>query len=203
MASARSTIMLCLIQCGESAWEAEHRLHGATDLPLSESGRTAVNEDARKLRCDRVAVVHHSPDEAATDTAHIIARKLGARAKAVAELAEPNLGLLEGLTEEQFEERFPTRHHQWLDDPGSFQAPDGEHLLEVSNRIRNAVAHILKRSRSPESVIVLHPLSLGMMRCWLADRPLGDLREMLKGRSRTERYSMTRDMLKDLEAAAS
>jgi broad specificity phosphatase PhoE len=194
--------MLCLIQCGESAWEAENRLHGATDLPLSEAGRTAVSEDARRLRCDHVALVHHPPDEAATDTAHILARQLGVRTRAVAELTEPNLGLLEGLTEDQFEERFPTRHHQWLDDPASFQAPDGDSLAEIANRIRGAVAHILKRSRSPESIVVLHPLSLGMMRCWLADRPLSDLREMLAGRTRIERYALTREMLQDLETTA-
>src|SRR5262245_7523890 len=81
MAAARNTIMLCLIQSGESAWEAENRVHGVTDLPLSETGRTALVEDAQHLRCDHVAIVHHPPDEAASDTAHIMARRLNVRTK--------------------------------------------------------------------------------------------------------------------------
>jgi probable phosphoglycerate mutase len=200
--ASRRTIMLCLIQCGETAWEAERRMHGHTDLPLSEAGRAALLEDVRRLRCDRVAVVHHPPDEAATDTAHIVARRLGARTRAVSELAEPNLGLLEGLTEDQFGERFPTRHRQWIEDPGSFHAPEGDSLLQAARRIQAAVARILKRSRSRETAIVLHRLALGNMRCWLAARPLSDLHIMLAGRPRVERYALMPTTIDDLEHEA-
>lgn len=200
--AGKDAIVLCVVECGETAWEAEHRMHGLTDLPLSEAGRLSMTEDIARLRCGHAAMVHHPPDEAATNTAHLVARHLKARSKAVDELVEPNLGLLEGVTAEQFEERFPTRHRQWEDDPASFHPPEGENFSEASVRIFAAVHRILKRSRSEETVIVLHKLALGMLRCWLADRPMTDLRSMLESRPRVERYVLTAEMVKELGAAA-
>jgi broad specificity phosphatase PhoE len=200
--AGKDAIMLCLVECGETAWQTENRMHGRTDLPLSEAGRLSVTEDIDRMRTGHVAAVHHPPDEAATSTAHFIARHLHARSKAVEELAEPDLGLLEGLTQDQFEDRFPTRHRQWEDDPASFHPPEGELLNDAAQRIFEAVHRILKRSRSEETVIVLHRLALGMLRCWLANRPMTDLRTMLDGRPRVERYMLTAEMLDELGAAA-
>src|SRR5262249_49785638 len=154
------TIMLCLIQCGETVWEGEERMHGSTDLPLSEAGRAAVAADVQRMKTDRVAMVHHPNDEAATDTAQLAARKLGAKSKPVAELADPNLGLWEALQRSEFAERYPSRYRQWLEEPMVLTPPEGENLSEAAARILGALAHLLRRSRSEEVAVVLHPLAL-------------------------------------------
>ncbi|MHC4306393.1 MAG: phosphoglycerate mutase family protein, partial [Planctomycetota bacterium] len=41
--------MLTLIRCGESTWDAEGRLHGRSDLPLSIAGRASVTSDVTAL----------------------------------------------------------------------------------------------------------------------------------------------------------
>ena len=194
--------MLCLIQCGETAWESEERIHGSTDIPLSEAGRLAVTADVQRMKTDRVAMVHHPNDEAATDTAQAVARKLGAKTKGVAELADPNMGLLEGLHREEFAERYPSRFRQWVDEPMMLTPPEGENLAEASSRILGTIAHLLKRSRSEEVAIVLHPLALGMARCWFGARRSNDLWLMLKNRPRIERYAMTAKLVSDMEQAA-
>ncbi len=79
MGSKQKSIVLSLIQCGETAWDADGRLHGRTDLPLSTAGRAAVTEDAACLVGAVIATVHHSPDEAATETAQIVAKAVGAK----------------------------------------------------------------------------------------------------------------------------
>ena len=202
MPSKPRTITLCLIRCGETAWENDARLHGTTDLPLSESSRAQLAGAVKHLRSGHVAMVHHPPDEAATETAHLVARKLHARAKAEAELADPNLGLLEGMRVQEFAERQPSRHRQWEDDPMTLEPPEGEPFAVAATRIFHAVTRVLKRSRSPEIAMVLHPLALGMLRCWLGDRRSTDLWLMLKDRPRIERYAMTIDMVDELEGAA-
>ena len=201
MAAKRSHIVLCLIQCGQTTWDVEHRVHGSTDLPLSETGRQTLMDELGRFHIPKAGVIHHPNDEAATDTAHLAAERWGAKTKVVDELADPNLGLLEGLSAQDFEDRFPSRHRQWEDDPITLAPPEGEQLAFAARRIFKAVAKVIKRSRGDEVAVVLHDLGAGMLRCWLADRPLGDLWKMLGGRPHIERYVLPLEMASELETA--
>ncbi len=192
----RTSITLCLIRCGETTWDAAGRIHGSTDLPLSDAGRTAIAAQLHRLAPVKAAIVHHANDEAATETAKMCAAALGSSVKPreVAELADPNLGLLEGLTEEEFAERFRSRHKQWRDDPMTLSAPEGEDMASAAERIFHAVAKIIQRARGEEVAIVLHDLGWAMLRCWLADRPLTDVRDMEDGGLMVERYALPLEM---------
>jgi len=201
MAAKRTHITLCLIQCGQTTWDVEHRVHGSTDLPLSETGRQALLDELGRPHVANATVIHHPNDEAATDTAHLAAERWGAKTKVVDELADPNLGLLEGLSAKDFEDRFPSRHRQWEEDPMSLTPPEGEQLAVAAQRIFQAVAKVVKRSRGAEVAVVLHDLGAGMLRCWLADRPLGDLWQMVNDRPHFERYVIPMSMLTELENA--
>lgn len=198
----RKSIMLCLIQCGQTIWEADARIHGATDLPLSDAGRSAIQTDLPLLAGAHPATIHSPPDEAAVETARLCAARIRAKTSAVDELSDPHLGLLEGLTTQEFEERFTSRFKQWEDDPVTVSPPEGEEVIQAADRLFKAVAKILKRSRSEEVGIVVHEIGLGLLRCWLAGRPLNDLRAMLINRPRVERYAISRELIDSLEQAA-
>jgi broad specificity phosphatase PhoE len=200
----RSSITLCLIRCGETTWDAAGRIHGGTDLPLSDAGRAAVASQLPRLANVKAASVHHPSDEAATETARMCAEAIGAGAKprSVDELADPDLGLLEGLTEEEFAERFRSRHKQWKDDPMTLSPPEGEEMMTAADRIFRAVAKIVRRSRGEEIAIVLHPLAWGMLRCWLAERSLTMMRSMMDDEVAFERYALPMEMVDGLEKAA-
>jgi len=201
MARRQSTI-LTVIRAGETTWDAEGRLHGRSDLPLSIDGRTAVTEDVRTLAGRRIPTVCHPADDAATETAAIVAAQVGARARTVAELADADLGVLEGMSDQAFADRFPKRFKQWQEDPLSLSAPDGEDLADARARLFAAVARLLRRSRGGELAIVLHAIGLGLLRCWLAERPPTDLWAMVRGRPRIERYVMAPPMAEWLADAA-
>lgn len=198
----RSFITLCLIRCGETTWDAQGRVHGSTDLPLSDGGRNAVELDAARMHKGSASIVHHAPDEGATVTATICAQAMGAKPRAMAELADPNLGLLEGLTQQEFAERFRSRHKQWMDDPIGLMPPEGEDMPAAADRIFRAVARIIRRSRGEEVAIVLHDLGLAMLRSWIADRPLGTMREMFTPGPAIERVIVPLAMIDELEDAA-
>jgi probable phosphoglycerate mutase len=176
----RTSITLTVIRCGETAWDALGRVHGATDLPLSDAGRSALLAEVKSVGGVKAATIHHPPDEAARDTARLFATA-GAKLKEVPELNDPNLGLLEGLTEEAFSDRFRSRHKQWSEDPIMLSPPEGEDVAVAADRMFKAVARILRRSRSDDVVVVLHTLCRAMLRCWLADRPFVAMRDMEGG----------------------
>ena len=202
VAVKRSSIMLCLIECGQTIWQTDGRVQGASDLPLSQEGRSGVLDQLSPLDASSAAVIHHPEDEAATETARLCAARISAKTKAVAELADPNLGLLEGVTIQEFAERFPSRYKQWEDDPLSLAPPEGEMIIDAADRIFKATARTLKRSRSGEIGIVLHTIGLGLMRSWLANQPLQAFRSMLTDRPRIERYSVSISLLRGLENAS-
>jgi len=200
----RNCILLCLISCGETTWDQDRRLHGSTDLPLSESGRTAVAAAAARVTSTNLGAIHHPPDEAATETARILAEAHRVKTKAVSDLADPDLGLLEGLTEQVFADRYPKRYKQWHDEPFSLSPPEGEDVADARARVLGAVAKLLRRSKGEEVAVALHSLGLGFLRCWLADRPSRDLWTFLQDRPRVERYALTGPMVQwmDDEATA-
>lgn len=203
VALKRTTIMLCLIQSGETTWQTDGRVRGATDLPLSDAGRSLVTRELRGMQACDAPVIHHPPDEAAAETARLAAEHIGAKTKPVADLADPNLGLLEGLTLQEFRDRFPSRFKQWEDDPMSLAPPEGELMLDAAGRLFRAIAKTLRRSRGGEVALVLHSMGLGMLRAWLADRPLNDFRAMLENRPGVERYALSISMVDGLEKATS
>lgn len=202
MAAKRKPILLTLIRCGETTWDSEGRLHGHSDLPLSIDGRASVTADGAALSSRRITLVCHPPDDAATETAQIVAGTVGGKAKVVADLADPDLGVLEGMSTQEFADRFPKRHKQWQEDPLSLTAPEGEALVEARARVFGAIGRLARRSRTDEIAVVLHPVALGLLRCWMADRPAADLWSMVRTRPRIERYLLAADLVYALEEAA-
>lgn len=198
----RNDILLTLIGCGQTAWEADDRVHGATDLPLSSTGRASISAIASAIKPKSLGAIYHSSDESSTDTAHIIAEAADSKTKLIEELCEPDLGLIDGLTEKDFADRFPRRHKQWLEDPLSLSPPEGEPLVDARARILEACSKILKRSKSDHPVIVLRPLALGFMRCWLCDRSVTSLWDIVKARPQIERYALNSEIVSWLEEAA-
>jgi broad specificity phosphatase PhoE len=202
VATKRNSITLTLIRCGETTWDVEGRLHGRSDLPLSIDGRTAVTADLPSLKGGRIASIFHPSDDAAIETAQIIAGASRGKAKSVADLADPDLGVLEGLTTQDFADRFSKRHKQWQDDPLSLTPPEGEPLVDARARLFGAISRLARRSRTDEIGIVLHPVALGLIRCWLAQRPAADLWSMVRTRPRIERYLLATELVGELEETA-
>lgn len=189
-----------LAQSGETVWANEGRIRGITDLPLSDSGRAMTIEDSRRFeRAHDVSVVLHPPDEAATETGKIFSNVMETKAKAVEGLVDPDLGLLEGMTQQVFAERYPKRYKSWREDPLTLSPPDGEDVILARERLFNEIARVIKKSRGSEVVLILHDLGLGMLRCWLTGQPSTELWTLVRERPRIERYTLTSSMLQQLQ----
>jgi broad specificity phosphatase PhoE len=191
--------VMCLIQCGETAWDHDERLHGQTDLPLTNSGRATLVTIAKRTPAGAVGTVFHPPDEAATDTADIYASAWKAKRRVIEELADPDLGLLEGLTRQALGERYPKRARAWAEDPLSLTPPEGEPVIEARMRIFNAMARAIRRPKAIESAFVLHGIALGLLRCFMANQPSGRLWTLNTERPPVERYLVTEALIERLQ----
>ncbi|MCZ6834567.1 MAG: histidine phosphatase family protein [Planctomycetota bacterium] len=202
MAASNTIHTFWLMQCGETTWAREGRLRGHTDLPMSNSGRSAVNADIVRLSGSSITTIHHPGDEAASEAALLVSEATGAKAKKVDDLADPDLGLLEGLTEQMFSDRYSKRFKAWREDLMALNPPDGENLSDARERLFTAMAKILKKSKNNEILFLLHPLAMGMCLCWLTNRPPDEFWTVMSEHSRLERYAMTADQLVQMVEAA-
>ena len=80
--------------------------------------------------------------------------------------------------------------------------PEGEAFGDAQARIFRACAKILRRSRGDRTAIVLRPIALGFVRCWLADRPASDVWVSLSDRPQIEQYLVAQELIESLEQAA-
>jgi broad specificity phosphatase PhoE len=206
--------ILTLVACAQTTWERDGRVLGSADIPLSEDGHMEARAEAELFASELSALlgsdspqftIHHPPDEGAAETAQALANAVNGKTRAVDDLKDPHLGLLEGITAQMFADRYPKRYKQYNDDPLSLAPPEGEELAEAQARLFRAVARIMTKgraARSADTVVVLHQLNLGMLRCWLGCVPCTRLWELNQSRPRVERYAIMPDMIERLAAAA-
>ena len=203
MAGKRTKLILDVFRCGETDWERDQRLLGASNLPLSDRGRAAVAHEAGRLGGRRIATIYAPEDDAAAETATMLARAARARTKSSVDLADPSLGLYEGLHETAFAERYPRRWKQWQEDPLALAPPEGEPLAAARARLLLTAVKLLRKTRATTIGMVLHPIALGFLRCSLASRPTKDLWAMVNVRRGWERYVVPMQMLEKMELQAS
>jgi broad specificity phosphatase PhoE len=84
------------VRHGESTWNAERRVQGQTDVPLSETGVAQAHAAAALIAGRPVGALFASPLERARRTAEIINAVLDLPMTLIDDLMEARLGVLEG-----------------------------------------------------------------------------------------------------------
>lgn len=125
---------LYLIRHGETTYNAEGRIQGHLDSPLSELGIRQAEAVARRLASEHFDAAYSSDLGRASVTAEIIARSHGLQITKTPLLREANLGVIQGLTRADVEARFPEELHPWRRDPANKRPPGGETLDNVAQR---------------------------------------------------------------------
>lgn len=89
---------LLLVRHGETDWNAEGRLQGHTDRPLSDYGRRQAQQLAEELEREEIDAIYSSDLARARETAQIVGERLALPVELDPELREKDWGTWEGLT---------------------------------------------------------------------------------------------------------
>ena len=160
---------LILIHAAQTDWQAQGRLAGDTDLPLNEVGRRQAVADSQPIAAFAPTAVHCGPEEATKQTATLIARELGIKAKTLKELGEMDLGHWEGLTVAGFRKRFAKIYKQWRHEPMAIEPPEGEAVSEVAKRLLKGVRRIARKHAGEAIALTLGQFANAILRCELDD----------------------------------
>ncbi|HMN74798.1 MAG TPA: histidine phosphatase family protein [Burkholderiaceae bacterium] len=134
------------IRHGETAWNADKRLQGQTDIELNDTGQRQALRLAGALADAGITSLYASDLRRAMQTAQPIAARCGVALGTDAGLRERNFGIFEGQRWVDLERRWPEQARRWRERNGDF-APDGGETLAgfyarcVDSATRLAVRH--------------------------------------------------------------
>jgi broad specificity phosphatase PhoE len=148
-----ATTRLLLARHGETDWNRIERWQGHADPPLNELGRRQAADLAEQLVGDGIAAVYSSDLRRASETAGMVAERLGLPVVEDAGLREIDVGSWSGLTREEARERFPEGFARWL--AGEI-GHDGETREQLTARVVAAVERIAAAHENETVLVVTH-----------------------------------------------
>ncbi|MEO0631227.1 MAG: histidine phosphatase family protein [Planctomycetota bacterium] len=165
----RDSYNVVLIRCGPTDWDADGRIVGRIDLPLAADSSLWLSDLLAGLEGADLSCVMHGSDQCLLATAEAVARVTGGKLKRVPELVDVGMGLWEGLREQELEEKFPSAHREWRENPSNVSIPEGEPLRDAGRRLVSTIGRTLEKLRNPDPGvgIVLRPISYEVVRAWL------------------------------------
>jgi len=164
---------LVLWRHGQTAWNAERRFQGQSDIPLDRTGQEQAERAARLLAALRPDLIVSSDLIRATSTAAPLARLTGLDVVLDKDLRERHGGAWEGLTDADIRERYPTEHRTW-------SPPDGEPSGVVADRVAAALLRAATAVREDALAVVVSQGRQGASQ--VADRGRAYLRLRSDGR---------------------
>jgi probable phosphoglycerate mutase len=142
---------LLIVRHGESVANAEGRMQGQRDYPLSEAGQRQAAQLGRFLNSAGMSfdAAYTSPLTRARSTALALTTALGMpEAELAPELTELHAGSLQGLTQPEIAQAFPAFMSRALTELGDFSDYGGESYDDVQLRVRLLVERWQSRHRT-------------------------------------------------------
>ena len=163
---------LVLLRHGETDWNREGRYQGQADPPLNEEGRHQAEALVGRLAGRGMETIYSSDLRRASETARILAARLGLPLMLDPRLREIHQGEWEGRWVEDIMQTYPEAWALRWKEPLRARAPGGESILEVEARVSQAVEEIASVHPNGVVLIVSHALALASLRCRAHHVPL-------------------------------
>ncbi len=186
-------LQLVLIRPGSTDYDVQERILGSLDIPLNERGLAEAAATVEQLRDKRIEIIFSPTSQPSLQTAEIIAKALGIKLKKIERLENLNQGLWQGMLVEDVRHKQPKVYRQWQEQPENVCPPDGEMLSQADERVRAAIAKLLKRRKEGVIGLVLPEPLLSLARRFLTHGALGDLWKAPNGHGRVEVLHVTLD----------
>lgn len=177
-----------LFRHGETYWNADKRLQGQLDAPLSKVGRQQAVVTGSWLAKHRISGRHEGPTppntpptavyasdlQRARMTAEAIAGPLGLPVHVDPRLRETNLGVFEGHTWEEVRAHEVLREvEEKYHSSDDYCIPGGESVLDRSRRIAASLNDLATRHAGEKIVVVSHGGVIANVHELLTGRPVG------------------------------
>jgi len=144
------------IRHGQTAWNADNRIQGHTDIALDALGEWQAERLAQALGDEELEVLYSSDLMRARQTAAPLAARKGLALHLDSGLRERGFGEFEGLSFAQIEQHWPEQAAAWRRRDPDFGARGGEVLRDFRDRVVAAVERLARAHRGQSIALVTH-----------------------------------------------
>jgi probable phosphoglycerate mutase len=166
-----------MVRHGETAWNAEGRVQGQTDVPLSAIGEAQARAVGAALAGLRFDALYASDLARVRQTAGPAAAALGLAPRLDARLRERHYGKFETLTYAEAKARLPQDYARFRDKDPDYDFGSGERLRDFQARALACVAEIAARHAGGMVLVFTHGGVLEMVYRHAHGRGLSDARD--------------------------
>lgn len=153
---------LYIARHGETAWNAENRVSGRTDIPLTQRGMEQARLLARNAMDKGIEVIIASPLLRARQTAQAVSDAIGVDIEIDERLIELDFGIYEGAHRDDpgfqyTRAQFPTRY------------PGGESAFQLAHRVYACLEDVKAKYAGKTVLLVCHGGVCRMVRSYFMD----------------------------------
>jgi len=152
-----------LVRHGETLWNAERRIQGQSDSPLTDKGETQARQVAERAKALGITHIITSDLGRTRRTAEIIADICGCDVTLEPRLRELNMGVLERRPLDSLTEEEEGWRRQLVNGTADGRIPEGESMQELSDRMHAALAACLELPQGSRPLLVSHGMALGCL----------------------------------------
>jgi probable phosphoglycerate mutase len=145
-----------MVRHGETAWNAEGRVQGQLDIPLSETGHAQARALAQVLAGEQFDVVYSSDLVRVQETAAPTVALLGKRIFLSEKLRERHYGIFQGMTYTEARERMPEDFVRFKNKDPDYDFQTGESLHTFSARVMQFIQELLEKEKGRNVLVFTH-----------------------------------------------
>jgi probable phosphoglycerate mutase len=154
---------ICLVRHGETTWNAEGRVQGQTDIPLSAVGHAQARAAAAILARHDFSAIYSSDLLRVRQTAEPAAQRLALPVVLDPQLRERHYGIFECLLYTEVRSRFPEHYARFRDKDPEFDFDTGESLRAFFDRALGALRRIASTHPAEQVLVFTHGGVLDMV----------------------------------------
>ena len=167
---------LYIIRHGKTLWNAEVRMQGRLNSPLTPEGidgALKLREKMEDIDIDKILV---SPMPRALQTSYLATGgKLPIEIEPL--LTEMDLGDLEGMKRVDFEKADPINHNYFRHEPEKFvPVGNGESYFDVVDRVKVLLLKLIKNNKDQSLLLVSHMILVQAILCIVTGKGVKELR---------------------------
>jgi probable phosphoglycerate mutase len=172
----KKPIIITVVRHGETEWNRKGIQQGHLDSPLSESGIKQAKALSQRLKDEHYELIHTSSLGRALQTAEIINESLNIEIISHDDLREINLGIMQGLTKSEFENKYPEEYVKFTSNSPEYVIPEGESINQQYDRTIKRMNLIASASKQSKMLVITHGGNLGNIFKYVLGIPPGKKR---------------------------
>ena len=144
------------IRHGETTWNAEKRIQGQLDTPLSPLGQWQAEQAGLSLAGEHFDAIYASDLQRAAHTAQAIATHHDMSVVTHSGLRERHFGSFEGMTWLEIQQQWPDQSLSWQHRDQWFTPGNGESLVALRERVLSTLNELAAKHLGQHIVLAAH-----------------------------------------------